>query len=75
MERARNMKDTKERLSEIIRACADEIAEHGVEALWSDDEYITGGHIHVDISADMMVQIHFTRDVLPASRVIPMGVE
>ena len=75
MARKHNTKDAKERLSEVIQACADEIAEHGVEALWSDDEYITGGHIHVDISADMTPQIRFTRDVFPAAHVIPMGVE
>lgn len=65
MARVLDRKETKERLAKEIQACADEIAAHGLEALWDDNEFVTGGHIHIDISADMNARIRFTRDVLP----------
>ena len=58
-------KDVREKVREAIKACADEIVKHGVDALYSEDELVIGGEIYIEIGADISPTITFTRRVLP----------
>ena len=57
-------RNVREELEQVIRACADEIVTHGVDALYDENEICTGGQIVIDIDAEMMPEIRFIRRVL-----------
>lgn len=56
--------ETKNKFEKVIAAIADDIARHGVDALWNDEQFITGGKIVVNIDADMLTEIKYIRSVV-----------
>lgn len=58
--------ECRKRLKDALSACAAEIETHGVDALWDDSEYITGGNIIISIDDNILPSMKFIRKVFPA---------
>lgn len=57
-------KQTKEKLDKVIKACAEEIAQNGANALYDSSQFVTEGRIVITISEAMIPTIEYTRETV-----------